>query len=65
MGGNVRKYHRTLEDYFRSVQNAGFNFEQLREGHPQRENFFTSETYLRRKRIPLFLMMSLRKTKNR
>ncbi|MEP6988329.1 MAG: SAM-dependent methyltransferase, partial [Chloroflexota bacterium] len=61
MGGTVRKYHRTLEGYFKSAQQAGFVIEQLREGHPQRENFLTDETYLRRKRIPLFLMMSLRK----
>ncbi|MBA3867715.1 MAG: class I SAM-dependent methyltransferase [Anaerolineae bacterium] len=61
MGGTVRKYHRTLEGYFKSVQQAGFVIERLREGHPQRENFLTDETYLRRKRIPLFLIMSLRK----
>ncbi|MBI1282131.1 MAG: methyltransferase domain-containing protein [Anaerolineaceae bacterium] len=61
MGGSVRKYHRTLEDYFRETQRAGFTIEQLREGHPQRENFLTDETYQRRKRIPLFLMMSLSK----
>jgi len=63
MGGTVRKYHRTLEDYFRSAQLAGFTIEQLREGHPKREHFLTGETYQRRKRIPLFLMMSLRKAK--
>jgi len=61
LGGNVRKYHRTLEDYFRIIQRAGFTVERLREGQPQRNNFLTDETYQRRKRIPLFLMMSLRK----
>lgn len=61
MGGNVRKYHRTLEDYFRIIQSAGFTVERLREGQPQRENFLTGETYQRRKRIPLFLILSLRK----
>ncbi len=61
MGGNVRKYHRTVEDYFVSAQQAGFTIEHLREGHPQREYFVTDETFQRRKRIPLFLMMSLRK----
>jgi hypothetical protein len=64
MGGTVRKYHRTLEDYFQSAQRAGFIVEHLREGHPQRENFLTDETYQRRKRIPLFLIMSLRKSKS-
>ncbi len=61
MGGDVRKYHRTLEDYFRVIQSAGFTVEHLREGRPQRENFITDETYQRRMRIPLFLIMSLRK----
>lgn len=63
LGGNVRKYHRTIEDYFRAAQRAGFTIEHLREGQPQRENFLTDETYQRRKRIPLFLIMSLRKLK--
>ena len=61
MGGTVRKYHRTIEDYFRAAQQSGFTIEHLREGHPQREHFLTDETYQRRKRIPLFLIMSLRK----
>lgn len=61
MGGTVRKYHRTLEHYFTIAQQAGFTIEHLREGHPQREHFLTDETYQRRKRIPLFLIMSLRK----
>ncbi len=61
MGGNVRKYHRTIEDYFSTAQRAGFTIEDLREGQPQREYFLTDDTYQRRKRIPLFLMMALRK----
>jgi SAM-dependent methyltransferase len=61
MGGTVRKYHRTLEDYFKAAQEAGFTIEKLREGHPQQEHFRTDETYQRRKRIPLFLIMALRK----
>jgi len=63
MGGTVRKYHRTVEGYFKSAQQAGFIIDHLREGHPQREHFLTDETYQRRKRIPLFLIMSLRKSK--
>jgi SAM-dependent methyltransferase len=31
MGGTVCKYHRTVEDYFRALQDAGFVAEQLRE----------------------------------
>jgi hypothetical protein len=61
MGGTVRKYHRTLENYFKAAQQTGFAIEQLREGYPRPENFRTDETYQRRKRIPLFLIMSLRK----
>jgi cyclopropane fatty-acyl-phospholipid synthase-like methyltransferase len=59
MGGTVRKYHRTLEDYFGAAQRADFTIQALREGRPERENFLTDETYQRRKRIPLFLIMSL------
>lgn len=61
MGGTVRKYHRTVEAYFSAAQQAGFTVQDLREGHPQRENFLTDENYQRRQRIPLFLMMALRK----
>ncbi len=61
LGGTVRKYHRTMEDYFRVSQQVGFTIEDLREGRPEREHFLTDETYQRRRRIPLFLIMSLRK----
>lgn len=61
MGGSVRKYHRTVENYFRLLQTAGFQVENLREAHPQRERFHNPETYERRRRIPLFLILSARK----
>lgn len=61
MGGTVRKYHRTVEAYFGAALQAGFMVQDLREGQPQREHFLTDENYQRRQRIPLFLMMSLRK----
>lgn len=61
LGGTVEKYHRTIEDYFRSLQQAGFVIEQLREAHPQREQFQDMQTYERRKRIPLFLLLAARK----
>jgi SAM-dependent methyltransferase len=61
MGGEVIKYHRTVEQYFLAVQAAGFVVEQLRESHPRRENFQQEATYLRRRRIPLFLFIGARK----
>ncbi len=61
MGGTVRIYHRTVEDYFRALQAAGFVVEQLRESRPQRELFADEQTYERRRRIPLFLFLAGRK----
>lgn len=61
LGGTVQKYHRTVEDYFHLLQKAGFMITDLREAHPQGEYFQDVETYKRRKRIPLFLMLSARK----
>ena len=58
MGGTVRKYHRTVEDYFRALQEAGFVVEQLRESRPQREQFADAQIYERRRRIPLFLFLA-------
>jgi hypothetical protein len=61
LGSTVQKYHRTVEDYFHLLQNAGFQIENLREADPQRDNFYDAQTYERRKRIPLFLILSARK----
>jgi hypothetical protein len=62
MGGQVIKYHRTVENYFVGLQRAGFVIESLREAEPQREHFNEDEaTYQRRKRIPLFLNMAAQK----
>jgi hypothetical protein len=62
MGGQVIKYHRTVENYFVSLQQAGFVVESLREAEPQRERFNEDDqTYERRKRIPLFLIMAAQK----
>jgi SAM-dependent methyltransferase len=58
MGGQVVKYHRTVENYFVSLQQAGFLVESLREAEPQRERFENEGTYQRRRRIPLFLIMA-------
>jgi len=57
LGGKVIKYHRTIEDYFVGLQKAGFVIESLKESRPREENFRNQETYRRRMRIPLFLMI--------
>lgn len=63
MGGQVIKYHRTIENYFVSLGRAGFLVEGLREAAPQHEQFGKdNETYQRRKRIPLFLIMASHKS---
>jgi SAM-dependent methyltransferase len=61
LDSTVQKYHRTIEDYFHLLQNAGFQVENLREANPQRDNFHDPQTYERRKRIPLFLILAARK----
>ncbi|PMB26737.1 SAM-dependent methyltransferase [Fischerella thermalis CCMEE 5201] len=61
LGGTVQKYHRTVEDYFHLLKEAGFMIEDLREARPQREHFQNVQTYERRKRIPLFLILAARK----
>jgi hypothetical protein len=61
LGGRVQKYHRTVEDYFTTLQRSGFSVEHLRESCPQREHFPDEQTYARRMRIPLFLFLTGRK----
>lgn len=61
MGQEVVKYHRTVEAYFGGLQRAGFIVEALREADPRREAFLREETYQRRLRIPLFLLLAARK----
>jgi SAM-dependent methyltransferase len=58
MGKDVIKYHRTVEDYFKLLQDAGFAILNLRESKPRRENFHNTLEFERRQRIPLFLFFS-------
>lgn len=58
---DVVRYHRTVEEYFSGLQGAGFMVEGLREARPRREQFLSEETYLRRLRIPLMLLLAARK----
>jgi SAM-dependent methyltransferase len=61
LGQDLVKYHHTVEEFFGGLQRAGFTVEALREGRPRRERFLREETYLRRQRIPLFLLLAARK----
>jgi len=58
MGGEVIKYHRTVEDYFAALRAARFTVNEVRESRPQRSRFVEKATYERRKRIPLMLFFS-------
>lgn len=61
MNDYVTQYHRTLESILVSLQGAGLRLENLREGCPKPENFSDKNLYERRMRIPLFLILSVRK----
>jgi SAM-dependent methyltransferase len=61
LGGQVVKYHSTVEDYFVGLQRAGFVVEGVREAEPHRERFEDDTTYQMRQRIPLFLIMAGKK----
>ena len=61
LGGRVIKYHRTVEDYCLGLQHAGFVLESVREARPRPAYFTSEETYQRRMRIPLFLLLAGRK----
>jgi SAM-dependent methyltransferase len=60
MGQDVVKYHRTIEEYVGGLQRGGFLIEGLREARPRRERFLREETYQRRLRIPLTLLLAAR-----
>ena len=57
----VIKYHRTTEDYFTLLQQAGFTITSLKEATPNPTYFQDEEEYKRRLRIPLFLLFSCTK----
>lgn len=61
LGGEVVRYHRTVEEYFGTLQAAGFGVESVRESRPRRERFADVATYEQRTRIPLFLFLAARK----
>ena len=54
----VVKYHRTIENYFIALKQAGFSVLNLREGTPKREHFSSEDEFVRRQRIPIVLAFS-------
>jgi SAM-dependent methyltransferase len=58
MGGEVVKYHRTVENYYSALRTVNFMVDAVRESRPQQAVFVNDETYQRRKRIPLMLFFS-------
>lgn len=61
MGKDVIKYHRTIEEYFRIVNDCGFRGAALKECTPQQKYFTSEEEYLRRMRVPVILLLSCEK----
>jgi SAM-dependent methyltransferase len=61
LGAEVLKYHRTVEDHFRGLNEAGFVVEQLRESRPQARHFSDPVFFERRQRYPLFLFLAARR----
>lgn len=61
LGGEVIKYHRTIEDYFQCLKKAGFIVEELRESVPQANNIKDKKLFERRSRVPLYLFLKAKK----
>ena len=57
----VVKYHRTIEQYFKTLTKCGFSVIDIREGTPKREHFSNDEEFERRLRIPVVLSFSCTK----
>lgn len=58
-GGRVTWYHRTVEDYARSLLSAGLTITGVRECEPVDERFGGDAAELaRRRRVPLFLLLA-------
>jgi SAM-dependent methyltransferase len=61
LGGEVIRYHRTIEEYFGILQQTGFVVEYLRESCPRHAWFADQARYEQHTRIPLFLFFAARK----
>ena len=58
LGGEVVRYHRTIEDYVTALQATGIVLDSLRESRPDPRRFIDETEYARRLRIPLFLFLA-------
>ena len=61
MGGQVEKYHRTVEDYFNTLQRTDFVVEHLRSRRHGGSIFKTSKPICAARTVPLFLFIVGRK----
>ncbi len=61
LGKKVVKYHKTIEDYWQIINNLNLEIVALRESKPKRSFFKNEDEYNRRNRIPLYLIVSLKK----
>lgn len=61
LGGEVIKYHHTLEEYFQALKQNGFMIDDLRESTPDPKRFKDRKLLERRSRVPLYLFMKARK----
>jgi len=61
MGSSVIKYHRSLETYWRILNEAGFRVAEIKEGRPAPTYFSDLSEYERRSRIPVFLIIKATK----
>jgi len=61
LGGEVVKYHRTVEDHFQALQETGFAILSLRESRPDPQRFTDRKLYEKRARYPLFLFFKAQK----
>lgn len=57
MDNKVIKYHRSIETYWRLLQDAGFRVAEIREGRPEAAQFADQREFERRSRIPIFLII--------
>jgi SAM-dependent methyltransferase len=58
LGERVVKYHRTIEDYVRLVQESAFRLDRLSEARPRLDKFVSEVEFRRRARIPMFLILA-------
>jgi SAM-dependent methyltransferase len=56
-GVTVRKFHRSVEEYFRLLRSAGFRVVDLREAMPSKQQIRDEDELRRRQRVPLMLLI--------